>query len=239
MPVVRQLCQKMSAPTAPHHIFAGVASILSSSDSDTENELNISALIVALFLLVTTRLAGVRMQPAEYTRQKRLVLEVLKEFVGEDTERKNVDDADVIECTKQFKDQHWIEMDWFGNIPMGSGLDMTEGPKEIGDDVSRDDEAEETLLLPAEMTGARRLDSADQDYLQAGLVTMVSSTLFFFCNESELMNLRCRIEWTTSAMIADMIIRNGRRTYSSRLMNWREWTRWTLRLAKIRAPNIY
>ena len=174
MPAIRRLCARMCAPAAPPHIFAGVSSIVMSWETSHADGPNLPALIIAIFLLVKTRLTGVRTQPAEYAKQRSLALEVLKEFAGEDTEQDKVDGADVDECTKQFRDQKWLEMDWFGNIPIGIGLDLADGSEEAVEDRFDLNEAEEELLLPSKKFRIGGNKSLAQDYLQAGLGTMVS-----------------------------------------------------------------
>ena len=135
--------------------------------------MNISALIVALYLLVTTRLAGVRLQPAEYMHQKSLALDIVKESVGDDVKLGDVHDADVDQCTKQFRDQHWTQMDWFTNVPVGAGVGDNDFLGESADDGSDDRGIEEGhLLISQRKTGRMRL--ADRDILQAGLGTMVN-----------------------------------------------------------------
>jgi len=173
MPAIRRLCKRTSTPAAPHHIFAGVSSILSSQDTNNANEIKILALIVALFLLVTTRLAGVQKKPAEYSSQLTRALNSLKELVGEDVVHRDIEEADVDECMTVVRDRQWTKMDWFANIPVGAGVGN--GDAEPADDASGDDEADDEQFLPVKRRNIDRQESADRKYLQAGLGTMVSS----------------------------------------------------------------
>ena len=174
MPAIRRLCARMCAPAAPPHIFAGVSSIVKSWETSRADGPNLPALIIAIFLLIKTRLTGVRTQPAEYAEQRSLALEVLKEIAGEDAEQGKADGADVDECTKQFRDQKWLEMDWFGNIPIGAGLNLAGGSEEAAEEEVDPNEAEEELLIPSKKFRIGGIESSAQDYLQAGLGTMVS-----------------------------------------------------------------
>ena len=177
MPVIRQLCKEMSAPAAPHHIYAGVSSIISSQGVNQTDEINIPALIIAVFLLVMTRLAGVKTQPAEYIRQKNGALQVLRDAAEGNDERMQVHDTDVDRCTSLFKDKGWTQMDWFGNVPVGAGIGNANGSEDIVDDgTSEIDEAEEQLLPLQRETG--RMDPVVSDYLQAGLGTMVGVLMY-------------------------------------------------------------
>ena len=174
MPAIRELCKKMSATNAPHHIFAGVSSIYLSEKTQQVIDLKLSALIVAVYCLVITRLAGVGIAQDEYERQKNLSLAILKESFREVFEGEDVQEIDVDECTKQFKDRQWTRMDWFGNIPVGVGVGSTNDASEVAADaISDDEEAEEGRILPMQKN-AGMLDFGNEDFLQAGLGTMVS-----------------------------------------------------------------
>lgn len=173
MPAIRQLCKIMSTPAAPHHIFAGVSSILSSQGTKDPNEMNIPALTVALYLLVTTRLAGVEKKPAEYSFQLTHALNNVKDFMGKEVAHKDTTEADVDDCMTEIRDRQWTKMDWFANIPVGGGVG--DGEKETVDDASCDEDADAVQLLPAKRRKLDKQESAAQDYLQAGLGTMVSS----------------------------------------------------------------
>ena len=168
----------MATPAAPHHVFAGVSSIILSQDLSQAEEINLPALIIAVYLLVTTRLSGVKTQPAEYLQKKSLALQILKESAGEDAKRKEVDDVDVDECTKQFSNRGWTHMDWFGNIPVGAGVGNGDGfVEEDVDQVSSDDGGEKEQLLPAFRKDDGILGSYNEEYLQAGLGTMVRNEM--------------------------------------------------------------
>lgn len=177
MPVIRVLCQKMLAPAAPHHIFAGVSSIILSWNTAQGKELNVSALIVAVYLFVRTRLAGVKTPSAEYQRQKTLALDILKKFAGKDAKQEELEVADVDECARKFGEHRWTEMDWFENIPIGIGLGVVEGSENVADDASGDEEFGGEQLIPVLRSTSRLSHTADHEYLQPGLGTMVSRLL--------------------------------------------------------------
>lgn len=172
MPAIRQLCKQMSTPAAPHHIFAGVSSILSSLDTVDASELNIPALIVALFSLVATRLEGVRKQPKEYSERIARAVNALNNSVGDAVKHKNIEEADVDNCMKEIRDHEWTKMDSFRNIPVGEGLGGDEA--ETADSDSDEDDMDDIQLLPAKRRKLDTTQPANENYLQAGLGTMVS-----------------------------------------------------------------
>lgn len=170
MPAIRQLCNGLGAPAAPHHIFAGVSSIISTSPSD---EIKTPALIIAVYVFATTRLSGIPFSSGKFPQLRSQALKIVTTSAGEDAERGDVDDADVDHCMREVKNQQWTEMDWFENIPAGVGVGTDEGIEEPVDDGLDDEETEEGHLLPVKRRDNDRSGAAHQDYLQAGLGTMV------------------------------------------------------------------
>lgn len=170
MPAIRQLCKKMGVPAAPHHIFAGVSSILSASSSTS---VKTPALIVAIYFFVTTRLSGTAFSSAKYPQLRSRALEILEGVAGEDAANNVIDGADIDECMRQVKSRQWTEMDWFANVPAGDGVGADEGTDEAQGEGLSDEDAEEGHLLPLRRRIFGREDSSGQDYLQAGLGTMV------------------------------------------------------------------
>ena len=178
MPAIRQLCKRMEAPAAPHHIFAGVSSILSaqmilskSISKATANAIKPPALIIAVFILATTRLSGAEMPASEYQRQRGQALQMLHELAGAEMGVEEIGNLDVDNCMRQVRDQGWTEMDWFENIPAGAGLGVSDDMDEVADD--NEDPGEGEQLLPVMRKHVGKVGLADPDYLQAGLGTMV------------------------------------------------------------------
>ena len=176
MPAIRRLCKRMEAPAAPHHIFAGVSSILSaqaiaSKNKATANAVKTPALIVAVFILATTRLSGAEMPASEYQRQRGQALQTLYELSGEEMAMEDVGNLDVDNCMRQVRDQGWTEMDWFENIPAGAGLDVSNVIDEVADNNEDHAEGEQLLLVMRKHVG--KVGLAEGDYLQPGLGTMV------------------------------------------------------------------
>lgn len=172
MPVVRQLCKKMGAPAAPHHIFAGVSSILAFQEQ--QSAVKIPAMIVAVYILVTTRLAGTETAPEEYRTLRKLALEIVKDAAKKDEPYMQVGNGDIDNCMREVKDQNWTQLDWFRNIIPGAGVSLAGGKEDDAEDASNDDEADEGGFLPVTKDTIGRQDSLEQDYLQPGLGTMVS-----------------------------------------------------------------
>ena len=173
MPAIRHLCTQMEALAAPHHIFAGVSSILASQER--QSVVKIQALLVAVYILVTTRLTGTETAPSEYQARKNLALKIVMDASRQDEAHTEVGNADIDECMREVKKHKWTQMDWFRNIPLGAGIDLDSGVGHNVEDRSHSEEAEEEDLLPTtrRVIGSRK--SPERDYLQAGLGTMVKT----------------------------------------------------------------
>lgn len=174
MPVVRQLCKEMGAPAAPHHIFAGVSSILASQEQ--QSAVKIPAMIVAVYILVTTRLSGIETAPGEYQNLRNLALEIVKDAAKKDEPYMEVGNCDIDNCMREVKDQKWTEMDWFRNIIPGAGVSLAEGAEDDAENGSDVDEEVEGGILPVTKENFDGQDSLEQDYLQVGLGTMVGDS---------------------------------------------------------------
>lgn len=156
---------------------------MSSLDNNDTQEIQTPALIVALYLLVTTRLTGVQRKPAEYSWQQNRAMDILKELVGEEVEHKDVEEADVKRCMAEIRDQQWTQMDWFANIPVGAGVG--DSGEEAADRASGDDKADDRQVLPMKRKKFDRSDLIHKEYLQAGLGTMVSSSYYSLIDVGE------------------------------------------------------
>ena len=180
----------MGAPAAPHHIFAGVSSILASQQQ--QSTIKILALVVAVYVLVTTRLAGTETAPDEYRARRTLALEVVKDATRKGEADMQVGSSDIDDCMREVKDQKWTQMDWFRNITPGLGVGLAAAAEDDADEGASDDNEDEGGFLPLTRRSLGRRDSLEQDYLQAGLGTMVSVSLDFLACHSLLTHLQMR-----------------------------------------------
>ncbi|KAL8731590.1 MAG: hypothetical protein Q9166_003278 [cf. Caloplaca sp. 2 TL-2023] len=180
MPVIRALCKRLDAPAAPAHIFAGVSSILTlppptdDSVGDDEMEqlrsLSIESLIVAVYILVRTRLLGVETDPIAYPAQRDKALTVLGQLRKGEAATLATDSASVNDWMRAIRRGCWAELDWFANVSQGAGLSLNElgvGPVNDYEGSRMDDD--ETLVH-----GSYKPDglAPEKPYLQPGLGTM-------------------------------------------------------------------
>lgn len=190
MPVIRDMCRKLNAPATPHHIFAGVSSILS-SDNGPAN-INVPALTVILYILVLTRLTGVETEPAEYLRRKEIGLAALQEAMAKRNVELDCDQTDIDDCMRQVSKYRWTDMDWFRNVDVGSGLG---GEDDEEEDVDDDDGDEKGPIFPVQSEGLNGME--EEDYLQAGLGTMMDDRVDYLSLERR----RSYQRWKTEKLL--------------------------------------
>ena len=188
MPTIRHLCRALGAPAAPHHVYAGVSSILTlpaprvdaATTTDEPGVLDISALIIVVYLLVVTRLTGNEMPAREFTRLRGLAIASIKDSkITEAAEEVADSDHVILSVGGWMKDigvKGWTELDWFANVGEGTGLGMAEA---VSDDEENDSENEKAGRRGTNFITERvdlNCDDEDLSILKPGLGTMVSSS---------------------------------------------------------------
>lgn len=226
MPLIRHLCRALGAPAAPHHVFAGVSSILTlpapnyedrRTESDPVEQVSVAALVIAVYVLVYTRLSGVSMTPEEFIRQRTAAIEAIQGCGIQGAIDEASDGSDVVarvnSWMREVSSKGWTELNWFANVPEGCGLGLGTGPAGV-DEVSGD-EREDLLHSSSIVERLEVDDNEDYDVLRPGLGTMVGKA---FVPQSKLIGSRCKTEWTISASDGSTNIRNGRKgsSYASK-----------------------
>lgn len=176
MPAVRLLCQKLGAPAAPHHIFAGVSSILTLSSYESNNKeksadslKNIPALIMVVLLTVYIRLAAVEITADECSKLKKAGFAILQDYLGQEMAQQDINDADFGNLILKTKESGWREMDWFENIIPGAGLSLGSAAEEANEEGSKNEE----IMLEEDLLSFHNKTGSSKGFLQAGLGTMV------------------------------------------------------------------
>ena len=181
MKAIRGLCRQLGAPAAPPHVFAGVSSILTTSppyqqsmtDDDLERlrSLTVESLIVAVYMLVRTRLSGVETDPSTFSEQRDTALTVLIQVRNGEETSTAIDPTSVIDWMQEIRRGRWTELDWFSNITVGAGLGLDEAESTHPIDSDRGDSDDDEPLAHGKR--AARGYGAEKPYLQPGLNTMV------------------------------------------------------------------
>ncbi|KAL8785197.1 MAG: hypothetical protein Q9195_008730 [Heterodermia aff. obscurata] len=193
MPTIRHLCRALGAPAAPHHVLAGVSSILTlpaprsddkaASFGEPENA-NISALIIVVYLLVITRLNGSEMSAQEFTRLRGLAITAIRESGIKETIDEVADSDKVVACVqswmREIGSKGWTELDWFANVIEGGGLGTLEPDAEEIVESDPDDEAGNDQVANS-IFGTMNAHSDDEDMniLRPGLGTMMQDRVDF------------------------------------------------------------
>lgn len=175
MPAIRRLCDKLNAPSAPHHVFAGVSSILAlelSDETQIEAKLgsalkNIPVLIMVVFFAVYARLTAAETPVAVFMEQQATGFEILNSFAGSSAVENEKSQSENFETLLlAMRQRGWARMDWFENIKPGAGLELEIPGGYEGDEDGIAGEQDSTSNL-------RDRYGEEKDQLQAGLGTMV------------------------------------------------------------------
>lgn len=172
-PMIRGLCAKLEAKGAAPHVLAGVSSVLTLPtpkmvNGESTGKEKIPALIAAVFILARTRLLGVTTDGKEYVGLRKNILNTIralridKELIAKVTSihkgKKgwegygDVVGKDVDAWLMELSAKGWVELDWFGNIESGAGLELPEWVDydnlelDNGGDDDDDDEGEEAMM---------------------------------------------------------------------------------------------
>lgn len=175
-PVIRGLCARLETRGAAPHVLAGVSSVLTlptpkPEGGDGKKE-KIPGLVAAVYILVHTRLVGRETSGKEYVALRRGVLAAFKALRGDEEVCAKVEAAgggwegwedvtgkDVDGWVMQLSARGWVDLDWFGNIESGAGVERPEAQEEIMED-GEDGEGEEE-------------EDGDEEEAVMGLGTMI------------------------------------------------------------------
>ncbi|KAL9005813.1 MAG: hypothetical protein Q9188_001431 [Gyalolechia gomerana] len=180
MPAIRGFCKRLEAPAAPPHVYAGVHSILtlpapmeqSVEDGHVERlqSLGVEALIVAVYILVRTRLSGVETDLNGYSAQRDKAMAILRELRSDGESLIVLDPASVDEWMRETKRGKWLEMDWFENIEQGAGLSIDNAQDRTRDSSEDNDiDGDDDFLVSKHRPNGY---TAGESFLQPGLGTM-------------------------------------------------------------------
>ncbi|KAI4107605.1 MAG: hypothetical protein LQ339_002511 [Xanthoria mediterranea] len=191
MKAIRGLCKQLDAPAAPPHVFAGVSSILTTSppyqQSMTENDLerlrslSVESLIVAVYMLVRTRLSGVETDPSTFSEQRDTALTVLIQVRNGEETSTAIDPTSVIDWMQEIRRGRWTELDWFSNVTVGAGLGLDDAEATHPIDSDRGDSDDDEPV--AHRKRAARGYGAEKPYLQPGLNTMMQARVDYLSDE--------------------------------------------------------
>ena len=151
------------------------------SDKAPLEPLNVSALVIVVYLLVSTRLSGASMPPEEFVRLRTLAITTIRSS-GVDEAIEEVSDeaavvAHVTSWMREVSSNGWAELDWFANVPEGGGLSLDGGSENVDDsagDRNCDWRQTSSIFKFSDVDEAE-----DENVLRPGLGTMVSESVLF------------------------------------------------------------
>ncbi|KAL8705069.1 MAG: hypothetical protein Q9201_001795 [Fulgogasparrea decipioides] len=191
MPAIRALCKKLGALATPPHVYAGTSSILTlpppaqqgmgDGRMDHLRGMSVEALIVAVYILVRTRLLGVELDFKEYPAQRDEALSIVSQFRNGDEPTLSVQPAAVNEWLRGIGQGGWTELDWFANVVEGAGLGLEDsGVKAAGDSDDNDTDEDNDL---AQTKCKSAWESEEHSFLRPGLGTMMQERVNYLSEE--------------------------------------------------------
>lgn len=210
MKAIRGLCKQLGAPAAPPHVFAGVSSILTTSppyqQSMTENDLerlrslSVESLIVAVYMLVRTRLSGVETDPSTVSEQRDTALTVLIQVRNGEETSTAIDPTSVMDWMQEIRRGRWTELDWFSNVTVGAGLGLDDPEATHPIDSDRGDSDDDEPVAHGKR--AAREYGAEKPYLQPGLNTMVCRW-YSYGAKADLCQMQARVDYLSDEKRAE------------------------------------
>lgn len=200
MPAIRKLCNVFSTPQLAPHVYTGLCIVIKLSkleieDHDEETEMskaNVMSLIIALYLMVLTRMQKGKMTNKLYANTTAKGLEILE--LGSDHSNNRKIESWINNVNKK----GWVKgQDWWDSVPEGvisgpkfttknndDGLDAEDAEQE---ELSEDNVGDHIALTAAGSGEERRAellkslsDEDPEDVLLPGLGTMMSDSVDYF-----------------------------------------------------------
>ncbi|KAL8931000.1 MAG: hypothetical protein Q9208_000101 [Pyrenodesmia sp. 3 TL-2023] len=191
MPAIRGICRRLEAPSAPPHIFSGVSSILTlpppapesfdATQMERLRNLSVEALVIAVYVLVRTRLLGVETDPNGYSAQRDDAVMAMSELRADDEPSIRLDSASVDCWMREINKSRWTDMDWFENVGEGTGLAIDRILTGSDDSLNKSDVDEDETLVHGGHSSNSFL--AEKPYLQPGLGTMMQPRVDYLSEE--------------------------------------------------------
>ena len=163
-PAIRLICKEMDTPKAIPHVYVGVESVWllpcpTTNRTEKAMEGKLPALVAVIWSFVAERLREKRIKAAEETEQLRAVFKLMKGLRENEEVVKRVGDSDESwESWESLTAAHykawvaevndfWLDMDWFNNISVGSGVNRKADDDEEDSIVQEELSSEEVLRL--------------------------------------------------------------------------------------------
>lgn len=197
MHVIRRLCRGLKAPAAAPHVFAGVSSILvaekrKSGSQEMPGDIVLAALISAVAFFVSSRLAGVQIKSEELVQKMNTAQATMKQLATEGFDITEIDEPQIRAHMRMIASQKWIQMDWFRNVKVGSGVHGQQSDSQSQSESDTNISHAKEVSSEFQREQPRMVfENPDVEYLQPGLGTMMQPRVDYLGDES----LKAYEEW--------------------------------------------
>lgn len=190
MPFIRRLCAALNTPLLPPHVYTGACVVLKlagplpNSDSDPDGELRstVSAMTIAMYFMVWTKMKRGKITQEVYLDRCEKAIEVATE-IGHDNLSKDVVD----DWVKEINDNGWCRgQEWWDSVPEDVIDVVGPGAGEAGRPL---DERDAVVGIQRKRQRLREDDQVEQDkdgVLLPGLGTMMQDAVDFLSEERAL-----------------------------------------------------
>jgi len=162
-PAIRLICKELDTPKAISHVYVGVESVWllpcpNPGRTDMPMEGKLPALVAAIWSFVVGRLSKEPMKPVEEAEQSRQVFKLLNGLrENEEVVKRTGEGEENWEGWENLTAAHhkawvrevnnfWLDMDWFNNISVGSGVSREVDDEDEDSTGDEDDVSSEELL---------------------------------------------------------------------------------------------
>jgi origin recognition complex subunit 6 len=191
MPLIRRLCAALNTPLLPPHVYTGVCVVLNlsglwpRSDSDPEDELRsiVSAMSIAVYFMVWTKMKQGKTTPEVYFSRCERAIEVTAEMGCDSLSKDAVDD-----WVKKMNDNGWCRgQEWWDSVPEDVMDVVGRGAAEAGRYLDEQDAVVGTRRKRPRLREDDQIEQQDKDgVLLPGLGTMMQDAVDFLSAERAL-----------------------------------------------------
>ncbi|KAG8527660.1 uncharacterized protein KY384_007813 [Bacidia gigantensis] len=150
---------------------------------DSQESLQFSALSIAIYFFVSSRLAGVEIKSDEWRQKTNIGLSVINELFHEGFEVTQISESDVQLHMRQIAEHRWTDMDWFYNIELGSGVGIPLPDERNSQGGALRVERNERQEFPGRPKASTKNQQPGVEFLQPGLGTMMQRSVDYLSDE--------------------------------------------------------
>jgi origin recognition complex subunit 6 len=190
MPLIRRLCTTFNTPMLPPHVYTGSCVVLklaelwppSDSDQDDEFRSTVSAMTIAIYFMVWTKMQQGKITPEVYLNRCEKAIQVVLDMGGDSLGKDAVD-----EWIKKMNDKGWCRgQDWWDGVPEDVMDFVGPDTRAAGDDLDEQDDVVGSKRKRRRLLEDDEVEDDKEGVLLPGLGTMMQDAVDFLSEERRL-----------------------------------------------------